>query len=550
MATKEYIGARYVPLFADPIEWDKTKTYEPLTIVYYGGNSYTSRQYVPSDIEITNETYWALTGNYNAQIEQYRKDTATVKTELESETNTRESADTALSNRITPLETAMPTKLAEVAHDDTIKGSGTSSDKLKVNLNHTTANNDTGNTVYPALAKNKDTGVINGIAFNAGDGLAAYNSDDIDVGSGIRLNDDVQASIEASENWINENENNIAYAQLSSDTNYATQYSEDKLKSNKALTHQKRTFGQYHNACVASFMANETENNPTPQILGGTTAEIAKNYTNRDSVAIYASNSFYPETVYKAEYCTYTSNSVTVSNLIADTVKVGMFLDSFTNTATANEDWCIGKITAINGNTLTVDGWYQQRTDNKSIEKTPEKWDLHVNYQTKIWGENIVINDPDGKPSCGFELGCILPDSSDDDTSGFDVVTLSGKGSSAYRARGQWNCMFDARQSNYDNLLAFATKLTNVNVGGEIRNAHLAIAVTQTSATIDENVVAVFTSGTNTGVNLNIQGSHAGKIMIIKNYKADAITINNTITLNGNEGHLYIYDGSTWLIAI
>ena len=202
MATKEYIGARYVPLFADPIEWDGKQTYEPLTIVCHSGNSYTSRQYVPAGIEISNESYWALTGNYNAQVEQYRKETAMVKAGLETETNTRESADTALSNRITPLETAMPTKLTTVTHDDTIKGSGTTADPLQVNLQHKTINNDTGNTVYPALAKNKTTGTINGIAFNAGAGLTAYNSDDIDIGSGIQLSDATQTSIENSKTRI------------------------------------------------------------------------------------------------------------------------------------------------------------------------------------------------------------------------------------------------------------------------------------------------------------------------------------------------------------
>ena len=72
MAVSQYIGARYVPLFAEPLQWDSTKTYEPLTIVYNEGNSYTSKQSVPAGIPINNEAYWALTGNYNAQIEQYR----------------------------------------------------------------------------------------------------------------------------------------------------------------------------------------------------------------------------------------------------------------------------------------------------------------------------------------------------------------------------------------------------------------------------------------------------------------------------------------------
>lgn len=72
MAVTQYIGARYVPIVADPATWDATRDYEPLTIVLYQGNSYTSRQFVPAGIDIANSSYWALTGNYNAQIEQYR----------------------------------------------------------------------------------------------------------------------------------------------------------------------------------------------------------------------------------------------------------------------------------------------------------------------------------------------------------------------------------------------------------------------------------------------------------------------------------------------
>ena len=74
MSVREYVGARYVPLFADPIQWSSANAYEPLTIVLNDGNSYTSRQYVPAGIQIDNADYWALTGNYNAQIEQYRQE--------------------------------------------------------------------------------------------------------------------------------------------------------------------------------------------------------------------------------------------------------------------------------------------------------------------------------------------------------------------------------------------------------------------------------------------------------------------------------------------
>lgn len=68
-----YTGMRYVPVFADPPEWSGANSYEPLEIVIHEGNSYTSKTFVPVGIDISNSTYWVLTGNYNAQVEQYRQ---------------------------------------------------------------------------------------------------------------------------------------------------------------------------------------------------------------------------------------------------------------------------------------------------------------------------------------------------------------------------------------------------------------------------------------------------------------------------------------------
>lgn len=69
-----YTGMRYVPVFADPIEWSSANTYEPLEIVMHEGNSYTSKTFVPAGIDISNQTYWVKTADYNAQIEVYRKE--------------------------------------------------------------------------------------------------------------------------------------------------------------------------------------------------------------------------------------------------------------------------------------------------------------------------------------------------------------------------------------------------------------------------------------------------------------------------------------------
>ena len=111
MAVTQYIGARYVPLFADPIDWDNTKHYEPLTIVYHQGNSFTSKQFVPTGIDIANTDYWALTGNYNAQIEQYRREiqafdgriTANAQA-IADEVTARMTEDTAIRGIITDLQ--------------------------------------------------------------------------------------------------------------------------------------------------------------------------------------------------------------------------------------------------------------------------------------------------------------------------------------------------------------------------------------------------------------------------------------------------------------
>jgi hypothetical protein len=74
MSVTQYIGSRYVPVFAEPSEWNSTRTYEPLTIVQHEGNSYTSKQSVPIGVKITDERFWAPTGNYNAQVEAYRRE--------------------------------------------------------------------------------------------------------------------------------------------------------------------------------------------------------------------------------------------------------------------------------------------------------------------------------------------------------------------------------------------------------------------------------------------------------------------------------------------
>lgn len=76
--TSMYIGARYVPIFADPVEWDNEREYEPLTIVVHNGDMYTSKCYVPKGAALPeypeNQTkYWVRTADYNYQFADLKK---------------------------------------------------------------------------------------------------------------------------------------------------------------------------------------------------------------------------------------------------------------------------------------------------------------------------------------------------------------------------------------------------------------------------------------------------------------------------------------------
>lgn len=138
MATNQYIGARYVPLFADPIDWSSANAYEPLTIVMNAGSTYTSRQYVPQGVDISDASYWLRTADYNAQIAQYRdevrgydsriavtEETASraestanqAVTSVTAESDAREKADSALESKISAETSARESAIEELDND-------------------------------------------------------------------------------------------------------------------------------------------------------------------------------------------------------------------------------------------------------------------------------------------------------------------------------------------------------------------------------------------------------------------------------------------------
>ena len=127
MTVREYIGARYVPLYVG--EWDNTRAYEALNIVQFAGASYTSLQAVPAGIDIYNEDYWLCSGNYNAQIEQYRQEVRQYDrritknaNDIAAEIEDRAAADTALSERIDGFSALVQTEAEARQAADTALG--------------------------------------------------------------------------------------------------------------------------------------------------------------------------------------------------------------------------------------------------------------------------------------------------------------------------------------------------------------------------------------------------------------------------------------------
>ena len=86
---KQYIGARYVPKLADPIEWTPQRSYEQFEMVLvtpttYPPGSYISRKPVPRGILITDTDYWAFMGSKTTAIEYLSNQ---LKTLTATETN-------------------------------------------------------------------------------------------------------------------------------------------------------------------------------------------------------------------------------------------------------------------------------------------------------------------------------------------------------------------------------------------------------------------------------------------------------------------------------
>lgn len=223
---KQYVGARYVPKFASPMEWAADTSYEALTIVTFNNASYTSKIQVPPTVgnPANNPKYWALTGNYNAQVEQYRQETetvsnnittlqgqiTTVSNNLTTEITNRKNADTTLQGQIIRVSNNLTTEITNQKNaDTTLQGNIDAEAAARQSADNTLQDNINSEVATRASADSNLQSQINQIIAPSGEAPSAAEVQNARIGADGVTYDTLGTAIRTQVNNINENLDNI-----------------------------------------------------------------------------------------------------------------------------------------------------------------------------------------------------------------------------------------------------------------------------------------------------------------------------------------------------
>ena len=275
----QYIGSRYVPIFADPIEWDTHRSYESLTIVTHDGESYTSKCNVGPGVDITNTRYWAKTGAYNAQVEQYKNE---VK-DLSSQVSGFASDNAEFREKIDQYDkdnAAMKNQVAEdKARVDALAERVATAETEIDGLQATTAQHTT--EIADLHAKNED--LQRQITSNDGD-IAALQAKDTEQDS--RLNG-IDTKLKSHDASIAQNTADIAKNTKNiqdNAANIAKNAHELADHAAKLADHEGRLAAQ-HEEITANHEAIERLTSVTDGLRADLTEDEAKIESNRDAIA-------------------------------------------------------------------------------------------------------------------------------------------------------------------------------------------------------------------------------------------------------------------------
>ena len=275
----QYIGSRYVPIFADPIEWDIHRSYESLTIVTHDGESYTSKCNVGPGIDITNERYWAKTGAYNAQVEQYKNEVKDLSSQVSGfasdNAEFREKIDQFTKDNAEMKNTVAEDKARVDALAERVATAETEIDGLQA----TTAQH----TTEIADLHAKDEDLQRQITSNDGD-IAALQAKDVEHDS--RLNG-IDTKLKSHDASIAQNTADIAKNTKNiqdNATNIAKNAHELADHAAKLEDHEGRLTAQ-HEEITANHQAIERLTSVTDGLRSDLTEDEAKIEANRDAIA-------------------------------------------------------------------------------------------------------------------------------------------------------------------------------------------------------------------------------------------------------------------------
>ena len=275
----QYVGSRYVPIFADPIEWDNHRSYESLTIVTHDGESYTSKCNVGPGVDITNTRYWAKTGAYNAQVEQYKNEVKDLSSQVSGfasdNAEFREKID-----QFTKDNAEMKNTVAEnTARVDALAERVTTAETEIDGLQATTAHH----TTEIADLHAKDEDLQRQITSNDND-IAALQAKDVEHDS--RLNG-IDTKLKSHDASIAQNTADIAKNTKNiqdNAANIAKNAHELADHAAKLADHEGRLTAQ-HEEITANHQAIERLTSVTDGLRSDLTEDEAKIEANRDAIA-------------------------------------------------------------------------------------------------------------------------------------------------------------------------------------------------------------------------------------------------------------------------
>lgn len=145
----------------------------------------------------------------------------------------------------------------------------------------------------------------------------------------------------------------------------------------------KDTYGMRSNAVVAAFQANPQKSFNFP-ILGFDNLIDIANYSDRDSVSLYADNTAPSLKPWQIINDTTFGKNVLISKEIDESkIKIGMILDT-----DENEKWST-YILKVEKNKLITAGWINSKTKKTGLPKNGTR--VFINPITKIWATNFNI---------------------------------------------------------------------------------------------------------------------------------------------------------------